>query len=248
MKNYKIILFFLTTLLISCNNPSKQADETAVVDISEQENIDNSKYYATEDTVFIETQFGTLKHSKEEINQIVDNHPELFQEVPYNPDITFYGNVKYFPIGSGFTSETGQDVYYIFYAYFLKQRNGIEKYRQQRKQLIDIYRNINALFQNLRHGGTFFGHQYDRILAYAEYSLYQYPEIDVNEYDISIQKQLYIKMLRQIIEDDSKLFDENNEQTIEQRPKRNKIVDNLEKLITNYFYLEKAQQFHYTYY
>ena len=239
MKN--IILFSLILTVFSCSSSSKQTDETIIIDtiqqVSKFQTIDRTKYYATEDTVFIETEIdATLIYSKEEFNQIVDNNPQFFEKSPYNPVTTFHCNV-----GKDFVSEAFIDKYFILYAFFLKQRNGIEKYKQQRKQLIDIYLNINSLFQHFSGGGSLYTHQYYRILGHAEYSVYKFQFSEPERYDISAQKELYIKSLRQLIEDE---VDDNKE-----KPKRmkelNKIVDNLDKLITNKFYLREAQEYHY---
>ena len=77
------------------------------------------------------------------------------------------------------------------YAYFLKQKNGVEKYAHQRKNLIELYSRINSIFEHIQYSGTHFGHQQMRILGYAEYSISLLPK-DKNEfeknYDITKQK------------------------------------------------------------
>lgn len=138
------------------------------------------------------------------------------------------------------------------YAYFLKQRNGVTEFAQQRQKLIDIYSNINSLFGHFEYGGTYFGHQSSRILGYAEYSIYLLPKTkdDISKtYNITTQKELYVKSLRQLIEDESKIdFNTLGQEKIERTKKLNKIVDELDKLITDNFYLRRAQEFHYGYY
>lgn len=55
--------------------------------------------------------------------------------------------------------------------------------------------------------------------------------------------------MRQLIEDESKIdFNTFGQEKIEQTQKLNKIVDELDKLITNNFYLRRAQEFQYGYY
>lgn len=252
-------LIFLT--ILSCNNQQKPADKKPIVD-SEITNIkthktDNSKYYIKKDTITIATEIGdTLKYSKEEFNHIIDNHPEFFYAYqqygyPQDPDQAYYCNKD----EEEFGSELGQDHYYELYAYFLKQKNGIQKYAQQRKKLIDIYSNINSLFGYFQYGGTYFGHQGRRIVGYAEYSIYLLPKKkeDIEKtYDISKQKELYIKSLRQLIEDESKIdFNTLGNDKIQRNKELNKIVDELNRLITDNFYLRRAQEFqheHYEYY
>lgn len=91
-----------------------------------------------------------------------------------------------------------------------------------------------------------------RILGYAEYSIYLFPK-EKNElektYDITKQKKLYIKSLRQLIEDESKIdFETLGQEKIIRNKELNTIVDELEKLITDNFYLRRAQEFQYRYY
>lgn len=210
---------------------------------------ENSKYYTIQDTITIATEIGdTLKYAKSDFNAIVDKHSEFFQKYPENPDQEYYNhNDK-----DEFGSEVGQDDYYQLYAYFLKQKNGIENYAQQRKRLVDIYSNINSLFGHFQYGGTYFGHQSRRILGYAEYSIYLLPKKkeDIEKtYDISKQKQLYIKSLRQLIEDESKIdFNSMGKDKIERNKELNNIVDELAILITDNFYLRRAQEFQYVHY
>ncbi|GAA4150562.1 hypothetical protein GCM10022217_03630 [Chryseobacterium ginsenosidimutans] len=249
MKNIFLILITLT--LLNCNN-NDSSKNTKGETITEIQNInpvkkrqpDNSKYYTTLDTILLlpETDVA-LKLEKKEFNKIIDFHPEFFEDITENPDKLYY------LFGNGFGSEVGKDSYFILYAYFLKQKNGSEKYAEQRKKLIDIYSNINSLFQYLEYGGTYFVHQHPRILGYAEYSIYLYPKSKDEfhkTYDISKQKDLYLKSLRQLIDDDSKIdFDATKQQKIEKISSMEKIVNELNQLITDNFYLRRAQEFHY---
>ena len=236
--------------LLSCNYQPKQVDKktNANTDTKTSE-VDNSKYYTKQDTILIATEIGdTLRFAKSDFNKIVDEHPELFQEFPEHPDKLYYRFVKSVDFGS----EQGQDVYFALYAYFLKQRNGIEKYAQQRKNLIEIFSRINSLFGHFQYGGTYFGHQRMRILGYVEYSIYLFPK-GKNElektYDITKQKELYIKSLRQLIEDESKIdFETLGQEKIKRTQKLNNIVDELDKLIKDNFHLRRTQEFHYSNY
>ena len=209
----------------------------------------NSKHHTKSDTVYISTEIGeTLKFDKASFNRIVTNHPEFFTEYPNNPDqLHFNGNDK-----EEFGSEVGQDIYYVLYAYFLKQRNGEQEYQFQRNKLIDIYSKINSIFGYLQYGGTYFGHQKSRILGYAEYSIFLLPktEKDISKtYDIKEQKELYIKSLRKLIEDESSIdFYSLGEEKKVRTKKLNEFVTELDNLITDIFYLRRAQEFQYGHY
>ncbi len=252
-----ITIVVLITGLLGCNQqPKTESVLTNQVDKTEQSDsastikkADNSRYYTIKDTLLIATETGeTFEFGKDDFNLIVDNHPELFSEYPQEPDQTYYCNVN----KGDFESEVGQDTYYVLYAYFLKQKNGVDNNKVMRKKLIDIYTNINSLFQQFQHGGTYFGHQYSRILGYTEYSVYLYSQCKDNiekTYDITKQKEFYIKSLRQLIDDESKI---DNETLVNDKITRskelNKIVDELNKLITDDFYLRRTQEFHYGHY
>lgn len=232
----KIILYLSLPVILSCNKLRKQPGITPQVDtttlVSTRKQPDRSKYYTTKDTVIIPIETGdTDTYSKAEFNHIVDTHPEFFSNEVRHPDLAYYGADK-----EGFNSEAGQDGYYVLYAWFLKQRNSINKYAERRKKLISIYENINELFEQVQHGGTYFGHQSWRIIGYAEYavSIYKHNERNISEtYDISEEKELYIKSLR--------LLAAHNKE-------RNKIVNNISQAITDIFYLQRAQEFQYSNY
>jgi hypothetical protein len=255
MKHITIVFFIIG--LLGCNQQPKkesamknQVDKTVQSDsASTTKEVENSKYYTTQDTLLIATETGdTLIFGKDEFNLIVDNHPELFSEYPQEPDQTYNCNAE----KSDFDSEAGQDTYYVLYAYFLKQKNGVDNNKVMRKKLIEIYTNINSLFQRFQYGGTYFGHQYLRILGYAEYSIYLYTQSKDNiekTYDITKQKELYIKSLRQLIDDENKIDNETfGNDKIGRSIELNKIVDELNNLITDNFYLRRTQEFHYGHY
>lgn len=249
-----ITITLLLVGLLGCNQQPEQDGGLAknnvqrdIVSVAPKP--DNSKYYIATDTFEFSTEtLGTIKYSKEEFNRIVDNQPELFTDYWVDPDKKYHCNGDNIIFGC----ELCQDDYYVLYAHFLKQQNGIEKYAIQRNKLIDIYTNINILFQNLQYGGTFFGHQYARILGYAEYSVYLYAQQAGNfekTYDISTQKELYLKSLRQLIADENTIdYLTLGEEKIGRTKALNKIVDELDRLITDIFYLRRTQEFHYGHY
>lgn len=158
----KVFFILLSIESLMCCNPKK-------IDQNSSEKTVNSKYYTKLDTVTIITEIGdTIKYDKDKFNTLIDKHPEFFQDLPENPDQFYFcfGN------NAGFGSEAGQDHYYTLYTYFLRQRNGIEKYKEQRKAFIHIFSNINSIFGHIAYGGTYFGHQEKRIPAYAEYLVF----------------------------------------------------------------------------
>ncbi|MGE8292361.1 MAG: hypothetical protein ACN6ON_11800, partial [Sphingobacterium sp.] len=129
---------------------------------------------------------------------------------------------------------------------------GQQKYAAQRKRIFHLFSKVNELFTFIEQGGTYFGHQQKRLLAEVEYAIYLMPK-DKSElrktYDINKQKQLYIQGLRQLVADEVA----NNEGIEPQRKSSqikllNKIVDDINLLITDNFLLRRAQNFQSNYY
>lgn len=190
----------------------------------------------------------TLKFGREEFDSITDSHPELYDGLTGNPDDTWllreYRDAR-------FGGEAGRDTYYILYAYFLGQRNGMEQYAGHRQKLIDIFTGINEIYGQLRGGGSYFGHQSRRIVAYAEYAIYEYVSREPRRYGINKQKDLYIRSLRQLIRDETDFHADvtiTGEEKVRLAGDLNKTVDEIEENITDVFYLRKAQEFQYGYY
>lgn len=261
MKTLISIVFFF---LFGCNSqtkniPSKQVDTTIV---KNNLSIDKSQLYAKVDSIIIVSKhFDTIKYSKDEFNQIIDNFPSLYLPISVNPDISYAqsgyfkdvieknGNKKHLSFGS----EQGQDTYYILYAYFLRQKQNDKDLELVREDLIIIYRTINDIFSYLQYGGTYFGHQYSRLNGYAEYGVYEYRsfyEIDNKLTNVQKLKQLYLTSLKEIIHNEIEL-DNELPFRIDKIKRENELlrfVATLDKTITNSFYLKKAQQFQYSYY
>lgn len=267
----RIIIYITILLLFSCNRkqPNEKIIPTTDTLISVTDTVielpknklERAKYHTDKDSAYISsTSKDTLQFSKEEFNDIVDNFPELTSMNPLPPDSAY--NSKIFVVlkdSTGeehhlsFNSEAGQDNYYILYAYFLKHKNGITKYTVRRKKLLEMYRTLNSIFRNLNHGGTYFGHQYKRIEGYAEFSVYwfkHYEDYFDRSYDISKQKGYYIGGLKQLIIDevtnDESIF--GLKEKLEQQEKLFKKVDELNRLITDNFYLRMAKSFQSGYY
>lgn len=152
-----------------------------------------------------------------------------------------------------FGCEVCQDDYYLMYAYFLRQRNGETKHVEERKTLIALFRLINSLNGRLRGGGTYFGHQYNRIYAYAEYAVYTSNKDfdDEKKYPIAKEKGFFIGGLKQKVLDDERYNFDVAVGAVAKKERKEEllqIVDQINKLISNHFYLKRAQGFQYSNY
>lgn len=203
----------------------------------------------------------TLVFSATELAQLADSFPTLNEQKPQHPDSSFAhsGYYRYLPDTSGnmkyvsFGSEAGQDNYFLLYTYFLRQKQTDTSLIARRQSLLRIFNNINVIFATLNDGGTFFGHQVNRIYAYAEFALYEY-NLQQNAYpetpDFSKQKTKYLnelsnKIMAQVAADPGI----NNEaDRSERRQFLLNYVADLDKLIADNFYLARAREFQYTLY
>lgn len=189
----------------------------------------------------------SLVYSREDFDTILNNHPEFLLEETFDPTLSYH-----LQRDMEFSSEAGQDNYCMLYSYFLMLVNGEQKYAAQRKTLFQLFSKINELFALIEQGGTYFGHQHKRLLAEVEYAIYLMPK-DKSElrktYAIDKQKQLYIQGLRQLVADETA-----NNNGIEphwklsQIKRLNKVIDDINQLITDNFSLRRAQYFQSNYY
>jgi len=170
-----LIICILSIIALKCTSQSKyKIDKT---------------FYTKENIILIadiETD-GKFNLSKTDFNYIVDKFPELYQYPPQAPYETYINspmlnsdscfndeNLRYY------TCEGGQDKYYLLYAYFLKKKNGIQKFEDQRYKLITIRQTINYFNSYFFDGGTMFSHAHRRILADVEFEIYQHPNSDTS--------------------------------------------------------------------
>jgi len=266
------ILLYITALFIGgCNKPYPKEvielkKDSIVVDTAMElkplSTLNHYKYYTKEDSVIISTNYGdTLSYSKKEYNDIVEYFPSLHKEYPDPPDIAYNSGRNFVDVFDSagnknhisFGSECGQDNYYLFYAFFLKKKNGETKYAERRKNLILIYNEINSIYDALQYGGTYFVHQQRRIIGYAEYAIYWYSERKEffdKSCDISNQKKLFINSLKQKISDEEDIDNNFLKQSDKEKRKQElyKLANHIGELITDNFYLKMAQEFQYKHY
>lgn len=246
-------LILVTLLLTGCqniNNNDNAARYTLnLVDpVSEDQKITGPS--AKEIAIFIEKS-DTIWCAEEDIKRYLKEFPEMASEPhPLPPDVA-YAILENKADFSEFGSEVGQDYFFLLYTYFLKKKNGIEKYEDQRQKLLSLFQLINSLNAHVNRGGSYFGHQGDRIHGYAEYAIYSSISNDYfyhKEYDISAQKSLFINSLRQFVLDEEKSNGGNNVYNKERMEILMGIVSEIDDLVSNYFILKKVQEFHYSYY
>ncbi len=199
------------------------------------------------DTIKIDIDSFSYSYTKEEFQLILDSFPQLQSKgkIIEQPDSVYY---KYPPYvkGLSFDSEAGEDEFFLLYTYFLRQKTG-NKHKEVRNNLIKIYRNINRIFGILHYGGTGFGHMYIRIVGYAEYDVYCYPQ-ESKKYgndNFLHKKKAYIDSLKRIIDEqvaqDRTIHGEEN--TKERKEMLYTEIQELDRRITGRYYLDKVIDF-----
>ncbi|MGN6638660.1 MAG: hypothetical protein ACTHJ8_07090 [Mucilaginibacter sp.] len=199
----------------------------------------------------------TIIFTKRSLAKIVKAIPDFTSRKVWPPD-ECYARSRNIELGTpgtldyvAFNCEVCADDFYALYAYFLKQRNGDYNYEAERRKLINIYRDINNISGVLHGWGTYFGHENTRILGRAEYAVYLYGHDKQfrtfeERKSISNQKQIYFRSIRQMINDElGKNNDLTEKQKLTQKKELLKTVNELERLIANYFYLKMAQRYQY---
>ena len=216
-----------------------------------------NKYHTQKDTVYIVTESDeTMTYSREEYNSIIDSFPELYSDNAVYPDSAYVNRRLGFNLIDSlgeehmisFASELGADGYYMLYAWFLKNKNGVQQHAARRKKLLEIYRSLNSLFGSLYYGGTYYGHMYSRIEGYAEYDIYRYihkKALFVNPPDFRKQKAQFMLALKESIgteiNKDAYLITDTDKR--ERLLELQKDITYLNRDITDYYFLEMARAF-----
>jgi hypothetical protein len=254
-----IVALIILCVFLGCNLPANQSTSKTPPETSEPafDPISGDD----KDSVNISTDTSRkILYTKAQLKYLLKYYPELYPQYPDAPDITYalrgkdakekqQDNDKSVYFGC----ELCQDNYYELYAYFLNLKYTCDDYKHQRYQLIQLYSFINYIMRRLAQGGTYFGHQEARILGYAEHSVYLYSQYKygdyTKEYSISTQKKLYINSLKQYISDElSTNFDFLSGDKPALKKDLYETVDRIDRLITNYYYLNMTQEFQYSHY
>jgi len=152
---------------------------------------------------------------------------------------------KYNDIQIYFSSEVGEDDFYMLYAYFLQQVNGVEKYSKDRYALFSAFRKMNRLKSYYQYGGTYFGHIHDRIYGYAEFSITTIEKALSSNTNINKEKNTFLSDLKKVYIQNLK---EDGNTLLKDKPKREKemvkMIDDMGTYITNAYQLKVVKQFY----
>ncbi|SFN71507.1 hypothetical protein SAMN05421741_109121 [Paenimyroides ummariense] len=255
MKKYIKVILFYCFCLVSCGQNKTENQNTNPIHQEEMKDqttnqFNPEKYYTTKDSVLLASFEEDIVYVlKDDFNDVVRNHPEFFVEFPNDPYVT-YSSI---PSSVEFGSEVGQDMYYLYYAYFLKNTNEMYKidddFNDQRKKIMIIYTRLNRMFSLLDGGGPGYMHLYRRTFGEAEYAIYLYALTRKDftvKYDITKQKDLFKQTLQQIVTDRlENTFDIHETEKPELKKELFALINEIDAQITDAFYLTQAQQFYY---
>jgi len=197
------------------------------------------------DSVTISIDSIKCKYSNQDFQSILRNFPSLQDEKKYivKPDKA-YEQYMSSPFTYSFGSEAGEDEFCIFYTYLLRNKiknNNIEK----RDLLIKLYRKINEFHHVLSFGGTFYGHQYIRLVAYAEYSSRYYEPMDYYD-DFTFHHNRYFKHLYDLVGNTLKELPESEKEGMEEKLKS--LIAEIRKLTMERYYFHCAVNFNASFY
>jgi hypothetical protein len=244
----KYFFIVIVVLFVSCDKQKKEETKAQPKEILIQV-IDTTK-------ISITVNEEKLELTKAEIDSLTIFFDLLNKDYTEKPDIAYAKsqicNFDGFEKQKlNFESEVGQDNFYIWYAYFLQQKNGLKPHEALRTRLLNIFRAINKLNSRLQYGGTYFGHQISRINGYVEYEVYRSIDDDwyKKEYNIDKQKMMFLQSLRQHVLDEEDFdYDTLGKEKIKRREELLKIIDEIGSNIITFYDLRKAQEFQYSYY
>jgi hypothetical protein len=265
-----LLLLLLICCLWGCKGKTKTStpkDSSAIDTTGIENSCDSatlSKKPANRTSILIyETDVRKFYMSVGELKRLLLSFPELGDTTQILPPDQTYAKRglqgKLPPCdGDTFSCEVCHDTYFELYFYFLKKYNGEQLFKGKRDTLQKLYRAITYIYGRLNGSGTYFGHQGIRVLGYAEYSIYngfdrktgKLDDFYEKQYSIKAQKALYLRSLKQMITDD---VNNNYDQFLPpDRPAAIKdlfkTVDEIDGLITNYFYLSETREFQYSHY
>lgn len=211
----------------------------------------SEKYYTTKDSVLLASFEEDMVYVlKDDFNDVVSKHPEFFIEFPTDPEKTYTKNSD-----EQFMSEVGQDDYYLYYAYFLRNTNEMYKidddFSRQRNKIMIIYTRLNRMFSLLDGGGPGYMHLYRRTFGEAEYAVYLYAltRKDFTVTNISKQKDLFMQTLQQVVTDRlESTFDIHESEKPDLEEELFTLINEIDSQITDSFYVIQAQQFFYSNY
>lgn len=257
MKNYIFLVLFYCFCLAGCSQNKTEDQNTNLIHKEKTEDqtanqFNPKKYYTTKDSVLLASFEEDIVYVlKNDFNDIVSKHPEFFAEYPTDPERTYDKNSD-----EQFMSEVGQDDYYLYYAYFLRNTNEMYKieddFNHQRNKIMIIYTRLNRIFSLLDGGGTGYMHSYRRTFGEAEYAVYLYALTRKDftvKYDITKQKDLFKRILQQVVTDRlENTYYINETEKPELKEELLALINEIDSQITDSFYLAQAQQFYYNNY
>lgn len=244
MKNY-LTTGFVICFCFVCFCQNKLQDHKV------SDRFNPEKYYTTQDSVLLASfEEDIIYVLKDDFNDVVSKHPEFFIEFPTDPEKTYAKNSD-----EQFMSEVGQDDYYLYYAYFLRNMNEVYKiddFNHQRNKIMIIYTRLNSMFSLLDGGGPGYMHLYRRTFGEAEYTVYLYALTRKDftvKYDISKQKDLFKQTLQQVVNNRlENTFDIHETEKSELKKELFALISEIDSQITDSFYFTQAQQFYYNNY
>lgn len=204
------------------------------------------RYHTDKDTVYIRGYEDYMEPiAKKEYNDIVDGHPEFFQEKVVNPYDTFY------KISDKSLPAMSVNWYFYLYAHFLEQRYDSEKYKEESKKIHSLYNIKIGLFFPAGASGSWHTQaksRKDALVAFNLYELSKYGMTLRSEEEFKKEKKEYMdktwESLEEYAADQFGVSDliESGVYDFDKLYKNEKeAVEALDRIITNSYYLDLSK-------
>lgn len=255
------IFLMVLICLISCNN--KKTETKTEVKIKDEKIsvqslpiIINDEKLEKENVIILDEEDNTISFTRNELNKIFILFPVFNEKNIKSPEESFlsdkvwkeYINDEGIVDNYTFGSEVGQDDFYLIYAYVHRNKG----FDVERKTLTNLFRAINNMYWKLNYGGTYFGHQHQRLVAEVEYSIYLLSQnkCECSDKGFAKEKANFIKLLQNKIDKAEEENVYNEMDKVENKKKYNDrvkefrdIIDVIKKQTVNCFYLNQLKKY-----
>lgn len=243
-------ILFSLIILNSCKPKAQQQDNLTTIE-KDLDTLQSTRWdtfaWANLDTIFFvyDETFGISAIPVAMMKRALEVYPGLAQEVFDKPENVFRMETAEGDDELDLELE-GEEM--LIYTYLLREKNKTATQITTRKNLIAIYQYINRLYQLLAHGGTGYMHMLEKIPALAEYEVqfqHQYSNLYNDRGKLFIKaKHNYLRKLRAMAKarEDSD-FDLSDDDKKENYKDVGKVLEHLEKQISNQYYLNLVKKY-----
>lgn len=250
-KRNLLILIPLAISFIISYLPAKQENKVDNFELTNR-NVSLSLFDTIGGQLEFVTLEDTLNFNEYFINELRKEYPEIDESSemldPQEAYATCAKKVKSTErqktLWSFFESQAGMDNFHLVYAIILREKNQNQDFSKIRENLLNVLHLKNRFNSILNFGGTYYGHKHTRIYADVEHEIYILikEEFDIYNIPIEFNKERYISQLKDLVNRIAKEEDMNIKNPVKWKKEPFEIINKLDRLLTNYYYLKKCAE------